>query len=126
LGTPSTVLHGNPTGAPTFGAVNLATEVTGNLGVAHLNSGTWASGATFWRGDGTWATPAGAGTVTHTSGPLMLNQLMFGAGGADSKAGDLSGDVGTSGGTATTLATVNSGPGTCGDSTHVCVVTTNG
>ncbi len=122
LGTTTQVLHGNASGDPTFGAVSLTADVSGDLPYANLVPATAASlligrGSASGAGDfqeitlgsgmamtGTVLSATGSGgSVTTTGSPASGNLTKFTGASSISNA-DLTGDVTTSGTVATTIA----------------------
>jgi hypothetical protein len=134
-GTTTTVLHGNAAGAPSWGAINLSTDVTGTLPsttfpaltgdvtttagsvvttLATVNSNTGSFGSAT-------AVPVltvnAKGLVTAVSTVAIPNTIAL--------TGDATASVTTGGSGALTLATVNTNVGSFGSASAVPVLTVN-
>lgn len=74
-GTTTTVLHGNASGAPSYGAVALATDVSGILGSANGGAGS-VSGIMQANGSGTVAAATFGNGLSYTSPKLSLTNTL--------------------------------------------------
>lgn len=108
----------------------------GNTNTVQINAGAGSfAGVTDWSSNGTHNLNMAATGVLDlhlgaTTGIFLPGAFSTGFVRVTTTTGaitatEISGDATTSGSGALTLATVNSGSGACGDSSHVCVVTTN-
>jgi len=119
LGTPASVNLANATNIP-------AGQLTGNIANARLNGGASASSTTFWRGDGTWAVPAGGGgtaTPGGISGDLQTNNGAGGFNGITPGAGIASWLAVPSSANLLTALTTKTGTGTVVFSTSPTLIT---
>lgn len=135
VATGNALLSGGLGTAPFYGKVGLATHVSGNLPVTNLNSGTSASSSTFWRGDGTWATPSGGSSIYTGSGtiPTSVNatitdifKIIFPGPSDGLKLDYTNGIAGLYDPTATSLVSLDSGSATIGSGSNSIYIDSGG
>ena len=135
-GATTTVLHGNAAGAPSWGAIDLSTDVTGTLpsttfpalsGDVSTTAGSVITTlATVNSNVGSFGSASAVPVLTVNGKGLVTAVSTVAISGAITIAGDATGS-GTTGGTTTiTLNTVNANVGSFGDGTHIPTLVVDG